>query len=242
MCSEPTPIVLAFHKMMPRFSYGVTNYPPRRFEQLLNHLMDQGFSLTGDIAISFDDGYAHLAEALPPLMTRYSFRLIVFVPTGWIGRANDWDYSRIFQSTPHLSFDEIKALADIGVRFGSHGHSHTDLTSLSDDQLGDELTGSRRLLESVTGERVTDISYPFGRVDQRVLSAVESAGYERGYTMDLPTDTDEALTRGRVPVYGYDTPAAVLRRIRGSRVEALKAQCTHAFSAGTVLLNRLRGR
>lgn len=247
MLSDTRRTVLAFHKVMPRFSYGVTNYNPRRLEKLLTTLLDQGFSLFGSpneshpaVLLTFDDAYAHLAETLPPLMTRFQFRPLVFVPTAWIGQPNRWDYSHVLQSTPHLSRKQITQLAASGARFGTHGHTHRDLITLSVDDLAHELTISRSILEETTGERVTAISYPFGRCNSRVESAAALAGYVGGYTMRLPRDSDSPLRLGRIPVYAFDTPGCVIRRIRGDRLEVVKAALTHACSYGTILLNRVR--
>ncbi|MCB2229129.1 polysaccharide deacetylase family protein [bacterium] len=249
MLSDKRPIVLAFHKVMSKFSFGATNYSPGRMYKLLTRLADQGFSFADEsrategprLLLTFDDGYAHLADSLPPLMERFRLTPLVFVPTAWLGLPNRWDYSHLMQNTPHLSRAQIRQLAGIGVRFGSHGHSHCDMTGLSESELKRELQESKAELEQATGERVTDLSYPFGRVDERVEQFARQTGYTTGYTMKLPAASDPPLRTGRVPVYGFDSPGAVVRRIRGRRVAVVTAKLTHALSGGTILLNRLRG-
>lgn len=248
MLSENGPIVLAFHKVMPRFSYGVTNYDPRRMHKLLSRLADQEFSFMDEsvqgsrsVRVTFDDGYAHLADTVPSLMERFGFRPVVFVPTGWIGRPNRWDYSHVVHSVPHLTEHQITALHRRGVMFGSHGHSHRELTGLPDGCLREELRSSRRRLEDLTGERVTLLSYPFGRHDERVRDAARTEGYTAAYTMKHPSAVDPPLALGRVAVYGFDTVNAVVRRMKDCRIERIEAAAAHALSGGTVLLNRLRG-
>ena len=128
---------LAFHKLCPFFTWGITNYHPDNFERLLAWLIEQGYSLEGStenpksILISFDDGYAHLNDILPPLIDRYRFKPIIFMPTAFIGRDNSWDYSHAIQSLPHLERGQIQTLSNAGVSFGSHGHTHQDLTTLN---------------------------------------------------------------------------------------------------------------
>ncbi len=249
------PVILTFHKICPGFSFGSTNFSPRRFRRLLLFLTQTGFCLTdcnnarsGEkpkrLVLSFDDGYQHLAEVLPPLMSEFEFVPIVFMPTAWIGKGNRWDYSYRLRPMRHLERGAVRELAALGVEFGSHGHSHIDLTSCPPDVLRQELDYSRKVLEDITGSQVGAISYPFGRYDTRVLAAVAEAGFSRGYTMDFPASDDSSLAMGRVAVYGYDTHLSVRRKLtpnRLQRLEYLKVRLTNRLSAGTVLLNRLRG-
>ena len=249
--SEPT--VLAFHKLFPRLSFGVTNFSPDRFEKLICFLRKTGFRLSGsfqdeaehsreNVIFSFDDGYQHLCDHLPALIQKHKFTPIVFVPTAYIGRPNCWDYSHVFQSTQHLTRKSIRELSDLGVRFGSHGHSHSDLTRCSSRQLKTELSDSRSILEDITGQRTAAISYPFGRFNQHVLDTAGDEGYKRGFTMMFPTSHDDRLTLGRIAVYSYDTLFTLNQKLAQGPLyplERLKARITSRLSGGTLLFNRL---
>ncbi len=229
---------------------------PVRFRLLLGALREDGRSLLpvedavrsgGEgkgIAITFDDGYRHLAETLPQLMEEFKFTPTVFVPTGYIGRDNSWDYSHAFRKDPHLDRQQIRALASLGVRFGSHGHSHVDLARCDNNRLKDELERSRSILQDITGRPVTSISYPFGRVDLRVIETAGAAGYEHGFTTRFPAVPDISLARGRYGVWCLDTAGSVRRKLGEGwprRMEAAKARVIGGLSGGTGLWNRLRG-
>jgi len=195
------------------------------------------------VRVTFDDAYQHLLITLPELMERFKFRPLIFVPTGLIGRSNRWDYSHFVRPMEHLNRDSIRRLVEMGVSFGSHGHSHTDLTSLDAGRLGAELLFSKATLEDLTGRPVTAISYPFGRCDERIRKAASAAGYTEGYTLRFPWIDDHPMARGRTAVYGYDTPLSIFLKLGGEHwaaLEALKAGITNRLSGGTILLNRLR--
>ena len=96
--------ILAFHRIQKKFSYSPNNFSPRRFDKLLAFLKEKGYSISSlndvienpgknKIAITFDDGYAHLAGTLPEFMEKYDFQPTVFVPTYYIGKKNKWDYN-----------------------------------------------------------------------------------------------------------------------------------------------------
>jgi len=246
--------ILTFHKIIDRFSFGSTNYSPKKIDCLINALKSKGYRF-GSIsevlnakndpfflAVCFDDGYQHLLENLPPLMEKFQFKPTIFIPTYYIGKVNDWDYSWRFQTVPHLDRDGIKILANKGVEFGTHGHSHCDLRSLSKEKLKDELTTSKKLLEDITGERVRYVSYPFGRYNKMVEAEVEKASYASAFTMKFPEPSDSRYAMGRYAVYGFDSVSAVYRKISGQsfyKYEKLKAKITNRLSGGTILYNRL---
>jgi peptidoglycan/xylan/chitin deacetylase (PgdA/CDA1 family) len=249
------PRVLAFHKLSPKFSFGSTNFSPARFEALLRSLAasqwDFVSALPGKthpdnraVAITFDDGYAHLAEVLPRLIEILAIEPLIFMPTSFIGKPNSWDYTHYFVKEPHLDRPAIRMLAERGVRFGSHSHGHVDLAGLSDRKLIMELRQSKELLQDAIRQEITTISYPFGRANERVISAAYECGYRAGFTMRFPTPSDHPLLQGRIPIYGFDTQLSISRKLAGEgvgyQIERLKCGVTNSLSGGTVLLNRLR--
>ncbi|UCD64216.1 MAG: polysaccharide deacetylase family protein [Candidatus Zixiibacteriota bacterium] len=249
---EASPRILAFHKIQRGFSYGVTNYSPRRFTRLLSCLLKKGYrfgsadrTLTRRqpdlLAFTFDDGYGHLAECLPAVIERFRLQPVIFMPTAYIGRDNSWDYSHVFTNCPHLDEKGIKLLADLGAEFGSHGHSHRPLTRLSDQALAAELRVSRQILEDITEKPVRYLSYPFGRYDQRVIDTADRAGYQSAFTMEFPGRSDISMALGRLPVYCHDTNFTVGQKISAGplyAVERAKSRLTTALSRGTSLYRR----
>lgn len=251
------PVTLVFHKLTDLFTYSITNYPPTRFDRLVEALRSSGWQFSGidpkaptskqgrgELLISFDDGYEHLDDMLPPLIKNHSFQPIVFVPTALVGKPNRWDYSHGLRSFDHLSRESIIRLGACGVVFGSHSATHRDLTGCRGSELQRELGDSRKYLQDVTGQPIGSISYPFGRYNQRVVEAAANAGYEQGFTMEFPKSSDHPLCRGRISVYSFDTLLSVQAKLGEgvlNRVEQWKAKVVNRLSGGTVWLNRLRG-
>ena len=249
------PQILTFHKITSEFTYGSTNYSPRRLDRLLESLLNAGYRFETlentvkkpspkSIAVTFDDGYAHLTRHLPPLMEKYGLQPTVFVLTGYIGKTNRWDYSSFLKATRHLSREEILNLAGEGVRFGSHGHRHLNLSECGAETLRGEFSDSKKILEDILGCEIDSISYPFGGINERVIETAAESGYRNGFTMAFPTPEDKPLARGRLTVYGFDSRLAVHQKInRGPLypLEKFKTDLTHRLSAGTVLLNKIRG-
>lgn len=82
---------------------------------------------------------------------------------------------------------EMRQMAEAGMTIGSHTRSHPILCSLSDDELAEELAGSRAALTGALGRAVDFIAYPNGRAiprnfDERVIGAARRAGYRAAFT------------------------------------------------------------
>ncbi|MFH1686699.1 MAG: polysaccharide deacetylase family protein [bacterium] len=249
--------VLAFHKLLPGPRLDATNFSPLRFRQVLRYLKGRGWHfvqpVTGGeatddrgVAITFDDGYRHLSQVLPAIIDEFGLRPMIFVPTAWIGKSNQWDFSHLVYPCYHLTRRDIGELASCGALFGSHGHQHVALDRCSREQLHNELVRSRQTLQDITGAPVNAISYPFGRCDRRVLDAAASAGYTDGFTMNaLPSRLNSPLARPRTAVYAWDTLLSVKYKLYDAgpaHLERFKSRLVKRLAGGTVRWQHWRGR
>jgi peptidoglycan/xylan/chitin deacetylase (PgdA/CDA1 family) len=77
-----------------------------------------------------------------------------------------------------LSEWQIRQMIASGHEIESHTMSHPQLSRLSDAQLADELTRSKRNLETRYGVPIRYLAYPYGDYDRRVIAATIAAGYD----------------------------------------------------------------
>jgi peptidoglycan/xylan/chitin deacetylase (PgdA/CDA1 family) len=83
-----------------------------------------------------------------------------------------------------MTRQQVAALAGAGHEIGSHSLTHEILPLLDDDALRQETAESRRLLEECVGHPVRAFCYPNGDADNRVVSAVQSAGFACAVTVE----------------------------------------------------------
>ncbi len=242
---------LAFHQTSHRFFPGINNVRPQRFWATLDLLRSWGFEIwSGEtvssrsadtlVTLTFDDGYEDQFDLFLRLR-KEGVRPLVFIPTDYIGRENSWEYSsRIFPAR-HLNAHQIRELAGAGVIFGTHGTSHRSLTAMSPEKAGQELKQSKEIIEDITGEPVTLISFPFGRTSPAIDNQARDCGYSQGFVLSDSPETaggDEFLRR-RLPVYGiddyYSMRSLLLKR---GRLEFLKRRIIGDLSAGTIIVSR----
>jgi peptidoglycan/xylan/chitin deacetylase (PgdA/CDA1 family) len=96
-----------------------------------------------------------------------------------------------------MTWEHVTSLRRAGMDVQSHTRTHRVLQTLGDDDLTNELRGSREKLEQVLGEPVVAISYPVGKPlydAPRIKRAVREAGYELGFSngtgVNLTRDLD----------------------------------------------------
>jgi peptidoglycan/xylan/chitin deacetylase (PgdA/CDA1 family) len=132
----------------------------------------------GLVGLTFDDGYSDFFEHALPVLTRLRFTATVFVIADLLGGANYWD-----QPGPHkplMTVKEIRHIAACGMEIGSHSRRHVSLTSITPDDLTAEVSGSRTMLQEVSGQQISGFCYPYGHVDAPAVDAVRAAGYHYG--------------------------------------------------------------
>src|SRR5437868_8678467 len=129
---------------------------PAQFELQMADLARRGFrsvSLkefehSGDrtVLITFDDGYAHVAEIVTPILHRFGFTAVMFVSAGYLGAHNEADALE----HPKLGALEIVTAHQVAEmstgpwEIFSHGLRHLDLRQVEPVTRLKELTDSRQ--------------------------------------------------------------------------------------------------
>ena len=125
------------------------------------------------ITLTLDDGAADQYTNLYPVFKKYGITGTLFVVTNWVG------------SSGHMNWEQIEDFYSIGWEIGSHTKSHPNLTTLTDEQLLDEVAGSKDIIAENIGVEPTSLAYPGGYRDNRVKSVVAEY-YDRARATFFP--------------------------------------------------------
>jgi len=217
------PPVLCYHRVGGPLELAVTRVARRVFERQMTSLARAGWrTLTLDqfaerlqpvhsairnpqsaFLLTFDDGFASLAEHVYPLLADVGFTATTFLITDYVGRLNTWDVRYTWRRLAHLDWDTIGRWQARGFDFASHTASHARLTWLSDGQAAAELAGSRETLRHRLGPQAARaVAYPFGARDERIERLACAAGYELGF--GGVRGNGSPLGLARVPIYVWD--------------------------------------
>ena len=135
------------------------------------------------LAITFDDGFASIAEHAAPLLAARGLPATVFCVAGHIGGRNDWagNLAGGFESRL-LSAEQIAALASEGIEIGSHGFAHAPASETGGELLERELVHSKEVLERLTGGTVRSYAYPYGALPGEEARKLVEATYDAACT------------------------------------------------------------
>jgi peptidoglycan/xylan/chitin deacetylase (PgdA/CDA1 family) len=252
------PPVLCYHRLGGPFELGVTRVARAVFERQMRALAHLGwqtltleqFSLAVTapssiprqrFLLTFDDGYASLADVAYPVLAGLGFTATTFLITDYVGALNTWDVRYTWRRLPHLDWPAIERWRAQGLDFASHGASHARLTWLADAQVADELGRSRETLRRRLGaDAGRAIAYPFGAWDGRIERLAGAAGYELGF--GGVRGAGSRLRLPRVPVYVWDraTVPVGLRDDAGGALGRFVAAMANRCAVGTSWMLRLR--
>lgn len=83
-----------------------------------------------------------------------------------------------------MTWEQVLAMGNDGVDFGSHTHTHPLLTYESDEAIGRELRVAKQVLEERLAQPARAFAYPNGNWDARVREHVKRTGYECAFTTE----------------------------------------------------------
>ncbi len=126
------------------------------------------------VLLTFDDGYIDISKTVLPILRKRKMVATAYVITDRVTGSD-----RAF-----MKFKALRRIEAGGIEVGSHTVSHSDLTSLSESGLRNELAGSRRVLEKGLGHPVQWLCYPAGRFDSRVEAMARETGYVTAVTTE----------------------------------------------------------
>lgn len=169
------------------------------------------------VALTFDDGYAGVAELAWPELKARGWPATLFAVSGYLdgGRTFPWDDPSA-ASARLLTADELRAVAADGLDVGSHTVTHRWLPHLDAATVAAEVRDSKAALAEVLGRPVTSFAYPMGGWNAAVRDAVAAAGYECAVTVDRGRNTARTDRYALRRAFAPPDPADVRRILNGA--------------------------
>jgi peptidoglycan/xylan/chitin deacetylase (PgdA/CDA1 family) len=133
--------------------------------------------------IGFDGIYRNVFENREILKGKTG---ILFVMGEYVGGDNTFDLPHVPKLEQYCTWNEILQISEeTGFEIGWHTCTHPDLTTLTKEQIMDELW---------TPFDMETFAYPYGRYNDLVIQCVKEAGFKRAYSVTQgstnPNDPD----------------------------------------------------
>jgi peptidoglycan/xylan/chitin deacetylase (PgdA/CDA1 family) len=214
--------ILSFHKIGEPSAGGWSTWfyiPEETFIRQLNDLKSGGWKVLDhsqflegvenpaslperSALITFDDGYRSMVTVVLPLLRRFGFPAVLFVPTDYVGGHNTFDGGGEPKEAI-CNWNELRELEREGVSIQAHGASHRPFSDLSIEGQRTELLSSKAALENQLDKPVEIFAFPYGDdgLNPGELGGeLERAGYRaaclyRGGPVSFPVDNPYRLPR-----------------------------------------------
>ena len=223
-------IVLVYHGISPRHPSCID---PALFREHIAYLSERCRIMSLDgildacenddrpaIAITFDDAFANLLDHALPVLSERRTPAVIYVPTGYLGKNNDWDHGSAQPLMRIMTAADVQNVHSRGFEIGSHSRSHVRLRGLNAITLQLEIGDSKKMLEDLLGEQIKTFAYPHGGrndFDDRAADAVKEAGYRSAVTtfFGRRNDPSHRYEVRRIIIWPGDTTQELQRKIDG---------------------------
>ena len=183
------------------------HYKDANFESAVGKSFDQLYNEYG-VPNIYNDSDNHfvknLFQKLSPISVRKQFLDHVFKL--FVSRSESSWVDELYMSP-----DDVSYLAENGIEFGTHGHSHEWLANLPTEDQVFELTKSFQFLDTVTDSRKNRlIAYPFGSYSETTLEIARSLGVKVGVVhrgarfAEVDTKSPDQLELDRIDIMFFD--------------------------------------
>lgn len=164
----------------------------------------------GMVSLTFDDSW----------LTQYTNALPILQTAGLKGTF--YLTSRPIQQawTGFMTGNQAKDIANKGHEIGGHTVTHADLATLNQTNINNEIKNSKTYLQTLTGQTVVSLAYPYGSYTNTVKTLTKNAGYTSGrgveYTTHNVTSTDKYAMKSQC-IETTDSIASIKAKIDSAK-------------------------
>lgn len=151
------------------------------------------------VLVTFDDGWLDNYIYAFPVLKKYNINAVIFIVTDRTESASA-DSSQSPSSVPDheeskaliahgkagqvvLKWEHVREMMESGlVEFYSHTQSHRKCNSLSEDELAEELSISKKIMEERLEKQCPYLCWPYGKYNGTAVKVAKEAGYSMLFT------------------------------------------------------------
>jgi peptidoglycan/xylan/chitin deacetylase (PgdA/CDA1 family) len=159
-----------------------------RILHFATHLSDRKYSDKFSLLITFDDGCDSDYDIVFPSLLESDLSATFFIITDRVGVKG------------YLNWQQISEMKRYGMNIGSHSKSHIDLTSISLNEAGTEMSSSKKIIEDKLSASIDSFSFPYGLYNSGLIDFALSNFYKKVFTSQhgLANPTQQVFPRNSI--------------------------------------------
>lgn len=177
-------------------------YTSLRMSELAACLRGERLCPERAVALTFDDGYADAYTMALPMLQERGFVATFYIVTSFVGQPG------------YMGWEELRMLRDAGMEIGSHGTTHTDLTTMTHDEARKELAVSREEIGAGLQVVVESFCYPYGQFSTDIRWLVMQAGYGNAVATVPQQQTVDRYALARLRISNHTTHTRFRQMVR----------------------------
>lgn len=189
------------------------------------------------VVLTFDDGYYDFYDQAFPVLEKYGFTAIVYLPVAFIGNTRGG-----LKGKRHMNWEEVKELAARGVNFGSHTVNHKYMKEMKRNEVEDEIERSKEKIEKSIARVCDAFSFPyaFPDEDKKFRTAISRLLKKYSFKTGVTTTIGFALPGQdpfflpRIPVNGDDGENFFKAKLAGAYNWMRPAQLVYKVLKGKI--------
>ncbi|MEO6133868.1 MAG: polysaccharide deacetylase family protein [Ginsengibacter sp.] len=159
-----------------------------------------------------------------PLLQKYQFKAVIFIPTAFIGKEILYDDNPTF----YMSVEQLKAMDTSLIQFGLHSHLHNNFGEIAIDEIEKDLDTCLDIFNNHKIPFLPLLAYPFGArpKDEAVLRQMKELFKRKGIKVAFrignkvnpfsPTDFYELK---RIGISGNDSFMSFRAKLKKGRIK-----------------------
>lgn len=145
------------------------DYHPVSLDQLYAYVTRDEALPVRPLVLTFDDGYRDTYDIALPILKKYGFKSVMFLPGHQVGS--------------RFSTAELQDMKQAGMEICAHGFSHRPLNKMSRTGQQEEIARVKNILDQKLHQDTRFFCYPDGKYNRTTLSLLREDGYRMAFTM-----------------------------------------------------------
>ena len=232
-------IVLTYHRVHEAMPADDLNTPPEIFRRHMRYLKDhcrvialgellkeeaweplKGTRAQPTVVITFDDGYRDNYLNAYPVLTELGLPAVLFLVTGMIGTDKKRPRYAALPDPDMMDWEEVREMAEGGITFAPHTHTHPRLAQMSYEQQKKEIQDSLETLNAqhFAGFCKSVFCYPYGDYNEDTLAIMAELGFRLAFTVKPGINDAKTplLELRRTGINGRDTLFDLKKKLAGA--------------------------